>query len=130
MNRRDFLLGSSAGLALLTAGCSQVESEENQEEYEFNLYNTANQSHAFEVEIGGQKRANSVYHETLEMEAGKGEEDISIDGTPASIKVTIDSTTEHSFPWPASYAELGTAANIASIWYKPAQEQEVYVTAD
>lgn len=130
MKRRDFLVGSSTAITFFSAGCSEAESDENREEYTFNLYNTADQSHAFEVEIGGQNRANGVYDETHELAAGKAKEDISIDGPPASIEVTIDSTIEHSFPWPASYHELGTAALVASIWYRPGQKQEVYVHAD
>lgn len=130
MNRRSLLATSFTGVAVLSAGCSDFLSNEGEEDdYQFHLYNGSEETHTFRIQIGERRNGAWFYDESFEMDGETGEEDIPISVTPATISITIDSTIERQYPWPASPHELGTAAHDAEIWYEPSREQEFYIRA-
>ena len=126
MKRRSFLAVAGAALTVVTAGCSDVISDEQQQEYEFGIYNGSQNSHTITVRI-----ANSLegyfQQEVFEMDAETANENVPVEDTPSRIYLEVDSSEEMSFPWPASNSELGRIALKADIWYEPSLEQEILI---
>jgi len=126
MRRRPLLAAAGTALTVLTAGCSDVTSDEQQQDYELGIYNGSEDSHTITVRI-----ASSVegyfQQEMFEMGAETGNEDVPVEETPARIYLKIDSSDWMPFPWPASTDELGSIAPKADIWYEPSLEQRVLV---
>lgn len=126
MKRRSFLAVAGAALTVVTAGCSDVISDEQQQEYEFGIYNGSQNSHTITVRI-----ANSLegyfQQEVFEMDAETANENVPVEDTPSRIYLEVDSSEEMSFPWPASNSELGSIASKADIWYEPSLEQDILI---
>jgi hypothetical protein len=125
MRRRPLLAAAGTALTVLTAGCSDVISDE-QQDYELNIYNGSRDSHTITVRI-----ANSIegyfQQERSEMGAETANEDIPVEKTPSRIYLKVDSSDWMPFPWPASTFEPGSIASKADIWYEPSLEQRVLV---
>ena len=124
--RRRPLLAAGTALTVLTAGCSDIMSDEEQQGYELNIYNGSKDSHTITVRI-----ANSIegyfQQERSEMGAETANEDIPVEETPSRIYLKVDSSDWMPFPWPASTNELGSIAPKADIWYEPSREYRVLV---
>lgn len=129
MNRRTFLATSLVGIATVSAGCSDLLSDkENEgENYESSLYNESQETHSFRVRVGDSLDGGWFYDETFELDSETGDENIPIDDTPVTIALTVDASIEREFSWPASSSEPGTAAHVAELWYDPARDQEIYL---
>lgn len=130
MDRRSFLAASLTGVTALSAGCLNIlpnQAENEEESYEFSLFNGSEETHTFRVQFGDSLDGGSFYDETFELGGEKAEENIAIEQTPVSIILTIDSTIERMYSWPASSAEPGTVATVAEIWYEPDRDQEIYI---
>jgi hypothetical protein len=124
--RRRPLLAAGTALTVLTAGCSDIISDEQQQDYELNIYNGSRDSHTITVRI-----ANSIegyfQQERSEMGAETANEDIPVEETPSRIHLKVDSSDWMPFPWPASTFEPGDIASKADVWYEPSLEQRVLV---
>lgn len=129
MNRRTFLATSLTGIATVSAGCSGLlsDGEADEASYEFSLYNESEETHTFQIRVGDSLGGGWFYDETFELDGETGDENIPIDETPVTIALTVDSSIEREFSWPASSSEPGIAARVAEIWYNPTREQEVYL---
>jgi len=125
MRRRPLLAAAGTALTALTAGCSDVISDE-QQDYEINIYNGSRDSHMITVRI-----ANSIegyfQQERSEMGAETANEDVPVEETPSRIYLKVDSSDWMPFPWPASTYEPGSIASKADIWYEPSREYRVLV---
>ena len=126
MKRRSVLAAAGATLTVLTAGCSATVSDDQQQEYEFGLYNGSQDSHTITVRIGSSLEGH-FQEEVFEMDAETANENVPVDDTPSRIYLEIDSAEELSFPWPASNSELGSIASKADIWYEPSLAQEILI---
>ncbi|WP_147441189.1 hypothetical protein [Halorubrum sp. Atlit-26R] len=126
MKRRSFLAVAGATLTVLTAGCSDVISDEQQQEYEFGIYNASQNSHTITVRVGDSLEGH-FQEEVFEMDAETANENVPVEDTPSRIYLEIDSSEEMSFPWPASNSELGSIASKADVWYEPSLEQEILI---
>ena len=126
MRRRPLLAAAGTALTVLTAGCSNIASDEEQQDYELNIYNGSRDSHTITVRI-----ANSIegyfQQERSEMGAETANEDIPVEETPSRIYLKVDSSDWMPFPWPASTYEPGSIASKADIWYEPSREYRVLV---
>ncbi|WP_139169285.1 hypothetical protein [Natronobacterium texcoconense] len=127
MNRRSYLAVSGLAISTLSAGC--LSRSDTETEYAFNLYNAAQEEHSITVRIGSEWDTY-FYRETFEMEPNTGNEDISIDDTPARIGIRIDDSDEFEFGWPASISNEGEIASMASLHYDPNDHQQLMVLAD
>ena len=125
MRRRPLLAAAGTALTVLTAGCSDITSDE-QQDYELNIYNGSRDSHTITVRI-----ANSVegyfQQERSEMGAETANEDVPVEETPSRIYLKVDSSDWMPFAWPASTFEPGNIATKADIWYEPSREYRVLV---
>lgn len=106
MKRRSLLAATGSTLTVLTAGCSDVTSDEQQQEYEFGIYNGSQNSHTITVRIGNSLEGH-FQEEAFDMDAETANENVPVEDTPSRIYLEIDSSEELSFPWPASNSELG-----------------------
>ena len=125
MRRRPLLAAAGTALTALTAGCSDVMSDE-QQDYELSIYNVSEDSHTITVRI-----ANSIegyfQQERSEMGAETANEDVPVEETPSRIYLKVDSSDWMPYPWPASTYEPGSVASKADIWYEPSREYRVLV---
>lgn len=128
MKRRSFLATVGASLTALTAGCSDITSDEQQQRYEFGIYNGSRESHRITVRIGNSPQGH-FQEEVFEMNAETANENVPVADIPSRISVEIDSLGELSYPWPASNNDLGRIASRADIWYEPALEQDIRIEA-
>lgn len=126
MKRRSLLAAAGTTLTVLTAGCSDVMSDEQTQEYEFGIYNGSQESHTITVRIGNSPEGH-FQKEVFEMDAETANENVPVEDTPSRIYLEIDSSEEMSFPWPASSSELGSIASKADIWYEPSLEQDILI---
>ena len=89
MRRRPLLAAAGTALTVLTAGCSNIASDEEQQDYELNIYNGSRDSHTITVQI-----ANSIEgyfrQERFEMGAETANEDIPVEETPSRIYLKVD----------------------------------------
>ena len=125
MRRRPLLAAAGTALTALTAGCSDVMSDE-QQDYELSIYNVSEDSHTITVRI-----ANSIegyfQQERSEMGAETANEDVPVEETPSQIRLKVDSSDWMPYPWPASTYEPGSIASKAEISYRPSREYRVFV---
>ncbi|PSP36365.1 hypothetical protein BRC63_08790 [Halobacteriales archaeon QH_10_70_21] len=125
MRRRPLLAAAGTALTALTAGCSDVMSDE-QQDYELSIYNVSEDSHTITVRI-----ANSIegyfQQERSEMGAETANEDVPVEETPSRIYLKVDSSDWMPYPWPASTYEPGSIASKAEISYRPSREYRVFV---
>ena len=126
MKRRSLLAATGTTLTVLTAGCSNVISDDQQRNYEFGIYNSSQDSHTITVRIGNTLEGH-FQKEVFEMSAETANENVPVKDTPSRIYLKIDSSEELSFPWPASNSELGSIASKADIWYTPSLNQEILI---
>ena len=126
MKRRSFLAAGTAFM-MSVGGCSEVVSRDKQKEYAFDVYNRWREPQSFRVRIGNNISGTAFYDETFDLDASGAVEDVPIDDVPATIFITIDSSREHEFRWPASPSELGMIARQAEIYYDPDYHQELFV---
>lgn len=126
MQRRSFLAVAGSSIVVLSAGCSSVVSTVQQRNYEFGIYNGSRDSHSFRVRIGNDLDGY-FQEETFEMAGTTADENVPVEEIPSRINLKIDSSTERTFPWPASTNELGNIASKADIWYEPTLEQDVFI---
>lgn len=105
------------------------DSDDEQRSYTYRVNNGAFEPQSFRVRIGNE--AEMWFHEeSFELDASSGTDDVTLEGTPAELFVTVGSGEERVFPGPASMSELGTAAENTDIWYEPTQEQEILIYGD
>ena len=126
MKRRSFLAATGTSLTVLSAGCSSVIPLIQQGNHEFGIYNGSRESHSIRVRIGNDLEGY-FQDETFEMGGETANENVPVEEPPSSISLTIDSSDEHMFPWPASTNNPGTIARKADIWYEPTLEPEILI---
>lgn len=130
MNRRGFLASSGVAITTLSAGCTDILSSDERDNYEFSIYNGSQETHSFRIRIGSGAARDWFYSETFELGGETAEEDVPIENVPSHMFLTIDSSDEFEFAWPASHSELGQATLRANIYYEPTQPQEILITAE
>ena len=77
MRRRPLLAAAGTALTVLTAGCSDVTSDEQQQDYELNIYNGSRDSHTIAVRITNSVRGH-FQQERFDMGAETGNEDVPV----------------------------------------------------
>ena len=97
MTTRRSLLASTAAFAGTTlAGCLGL--GDDPERHYIDVLNGDDAAHTFRVVVTDDSDSTLFEHE-YDLDAGTGDENRIVEGTPATVRVSVDDATPMSFPW-------------------------------
>jgi hypothetical protein len=112
MTTRRSLLASTAALAGTTlAGCLGADSPER---HYIDVLNGDDAPHTFRVVVTDESEA-TLFEREYDLDAGTGDENRIVEGTPATVRVTVDDADPVSFPWqPPASSEASDCSSATS----------------
>lgn len=112
MTTRRSLLASTAALAGTTlAGCLGADGPER---HYIDVLNGDDAAHTFRVVVTDESDS-SLFERAYDLDAGTGDENRIVEGTPATVQVSVDEDDPVSFPWqPPAGSEASDCSSATS----------------
>lgn len=104
------------------AGCSALASEDPPR-HSLDVYNGDDDQHVFAVSVTNEDN-EVIFENEFNLEANTGDENLVIEGTPATISVTVDDRKPETLPWDpqagagdhSGECQKGTSIGV-TLWY-------------
>lgn len=112
MTTRRSLLASTAALAGTTlAGCLGADGPER---HYIDVLNYDDAAHTFRVVVTDESDS-TLFEREYDLDAGTGDENRIVEGTPATVQVSVDEDDPVSFPWqPPAGSEASDCSSATS----------------